>query len=196
LRLLSSISLVLALTLLGLTPRPAQAAPATQAAVTVQVKVSAGGMSITSNGGAIDFGAVSVANSGQPIPAISVVSLNITDSTGTARGWNVTFQASDLTDGTGLVPASTGLHFSPSGGTVTAVSGQPIDGTNGPRETNIGTQSLATPVRVLSANAGYGQGSYTYTPSANSLTLTLPVGLQIGTGNFTGTLTATVQSGP
>jgi hypothetical protein len=196
-RLLSSVHVLVALVLACmLVTDGAWGQAAVQTAVPVQLKIVTGGLSITSSGGAVDFGTVNVASTGQTVTASSVMSLTLSDASGAARGWSLTLQASDLSDGTGVIPATPNLRINPTGGTITALGGQAIDATNGPRETSQGTQPLGSPVRILFANPGYGVGTYRYTPGPNSLTLTVPQGLRVGTGNFSGTLTATILTGP
>lgn len=154
----------------------------------------------------------SITGGGQPTITVNTVSLapasysaeqqnspgqlgfTINAENGTAPGWSVSVQAGDLVysgeNGGTNIPA-TNLAVS----TANApgyVSGGPIDPGNGPFAPAGGaTGSLDQPRTVLVSNAGYGDGTYTQNLD---LTLTIPGGAS--PGNYSGTITFTVATGP
>jgi|GEM_PF-6863501 len=162
--------------------------------VPVNVTVASGGYTIVVlGGGTIEFGTVTLNGDDQTVSPTSVATLRIIDATGSNAGWNVTFVVTDFISGSNTIPKAN-LSFNPSGGSITRVSGQTIDGSNGPKETGGGSQALSTPVKVVTTNAGYGKGRYDYLAAPSSFSLMVPATVLVGT--YASTLTATLSSGP
>ena len=154
----------------------------------------------------------SITGGGQPTVTIGSVSLapasyssdeqaspgqldyTISAASGTAPGWSVSLQAGDLVysgenGGTNIPAANLAVSTANAPG---HVSGDPIDPGNGPFAPAGGaTGSLDQPRTVLVSNAGYGDGTYTQNLD---LTLTIPGGAS--PGNYSGTITFTVATGP
>lgn len=114
------------------------------------------------------------------------------DTTGENAGWSLSLQLSDFTAEGHVVPASK-VHFTASDGSLLAISGQPLDFTNGPRETGQ-SGSLDSALKCLTANPGYGVGTYQWTASPSRFVLTVPASSYAG--SYTARLTATLVAGP
>jgi len=162
--------------------------------VPVNVTVASGGYTIVVlGGGTIEFGTVTLNGDDQTVSPASVATLRIVDATGSNAGWNVTFVVTDFISGSNTIPKAN-LSFNPSSGSITRVSGQTIDGSNGPKETGGGSQALSSSVKVVTTNVGYGKGRYDYSPALSSFSLVVPATTLVGT--YTSTLTVTLSSGP
>lgn len=113
---------------------------------------------------------------------------------GTAPGWSVSVQSGDLVysgdhDGTNIPAANLAVSAASAPG---HISGNAIDPGNGPFAPAGGaTGSLDQPRTVLVANAGYGDGVYNQNLD---LVFTIPGGSK--PGNYSGTITFTVATGP
>lgn len=164
------------------------------ATATATVTLASGGLTITTQSGSVDFGTVTLTGDTQTVNATGAPTFRIKDATGSNAGWNVTFAASNFSDGGSNTIASTNFTFQATGGTLTTVSGQAIDAANGPRETGGSAQDLSAARKVVTTAAGYGKGRYDYTPLAARFALTIPATALAGT--YSSTLTATVSSGP
>lgn len=164
----------------------------TTVSVPVTVNVVGGDLQVGA-AGAIEFPSVTLDGSDVDAQAAAAPSFTLVDARGTGEGWNLTLQSTDLTDGEKSIDASNFL-FNPTGGSITAVKGQSIDVTNGPKESNAGAVSLDTPRKVVTTSQGYGKGKYTYEPASPGFQL--HVDASTLTGSYTGTVTATVASGP
>jgi len=172
----------------------AGASPAFAATASASVTVSSGGLTITTQSGSVDFGTVTLTGDVQTVNATAAPTFRVKDATGSNAGWNITFSATSFSDGGTNTIANTAFTFNPTGGSVTAVSGQAVDVSNGPRETGGGAVDTSASRKVVTTAAGYGKGRYDYTPLAGSFSLTVPA-TQLA-GAYTSTLTATVASGP
>lgn len=172
----------------------ALAAPAFAATSSASVTVSSGGLTITTQSGSVDFGTVTLTGDVQTVTATGAPTFRVKDATGSNAGWNITFSATSFSDGGTNTIANTAFTFNPTGGSITALSGQAVDVTNGPKETGGGAVDMSAARKVVTTAATYGKGRYDYTPLASGFSLTVPA-TQL-TGSYTSTLTATVSSGP
>ena len=122
------------------------------------------------------------------------LNLTVDDSSGTGEGWNVTIQSSNfvysgLYNGTDISAANFEILTA---NAPQFISGQVIDGANGPKApASNSTGSLDVARKVLHAGAGYGQGSY-----SQSLGVQLTVPGMTRAGSYTSSLTVTIGSGP
>lgn len=122
------------------------------------------------------------------------LNLTVNDNTGTGEGWNVTVQSSNFIysgdyNGTDINASNFEIL---SANTPQYISGQAIDGGNGPKApSSNATGSLDVARKVLHSNPGYGQGSYS---QALNVRLTVPGMSRAGT--YTASLTVTISSGP
>lgn len=114
------------------------------------------------------------------------------DTTGETSGWSLSLQLSDFTSEGHVLPAAK-VRFTATDGSLLALSGQPVDLTNGPRETG-DSGTLDSSLKCLTANPGYGVGVYQWTASPSRFVLTVPASSYAGTYNAT--LTATLIAGP
>ena len=137
---------------------------------------------------------------------------SISDATGSGKGWNVTVQASQLTEV--LPDGSAGSLTLPLGSialsgtrTIAAKNGSstPVSPTGGPLLQNMkSVVDAATPVKIIDTQHNYGLGTYNVTEPVNGLTLTLQpkdtlldaVNYPNGATPFSTTLTFTVATGP
>jgi len=156
--------------------------------------VSSGGLTITTQSGSVDFGTVALDGTNQAVAATSSPTFRVKDATGSNAGWNVTFAATNFSDGGSNTIANTNFTFNATGGTIAALSGQAVDASNGPKETGGGAQDMSSARKVVTTAAGCGKGRYDYTPLAGSFSLTIPATTLAA--SYTSTLTATVASGP
>ncbi|HUG14433.1 MAG TPA: hypothetical protein VMM78_05370 [Thermomicrobiales bacterium] len=150
---------------------------------------------------ALDGGTRSASIAGASLGALSYshtsqvstgsVTLTVDDSTGSDLGWNVTVQSSALayTGSFSGVPLAASNLLIGMPGAPAVVTGQAIDGANGPLAASGGT--LDTPRKVIYANAGYGKGQYT---QSLPVELTVP-GMTIA-GTYTATLIVDITAGP
>jgi len=168
--------------------------PASAAAANATVTISSGGLTLTTQSGSVDFGTVALTGDNQTVDATSSPTFRVKDATASNAGWNVTFSASNFSDGGSNTIANTNFSFNPTGGTITALSGQAVDASNGPKETGGGAVDMSSARKVVTTAAGYGKGRYDYTPAAGNFGLTIPATTLAA--NYTSTLTATVASGP
>ncbi|MEA2642104.1 MAG: hypothetical protein QOF51_3498 [Chloroflexota bacterium] len=123
-----------------------------------------------------------------------ILVLTADDSAGLADGWNVVVQTSAFVYSGGAsgadIPAAN-LSVT-SAETPVMTSGQPVDGTSGPRVPStspVGT--LDTARKLVQANATFGQGTYT---QSFGVSFTIPAMARAGV--YTGTLTTTMSSTP
>lgn len=122
------------------------------------------------------------------------MTLSVDDSSATGLGWNVTIQSSAFAysgayNGNTIPAANFAITLA---NAPAFTAGQAIDPTNGPKvPSSNATGTLDVARKVLQANAGYGQGSY-----SQLLTVSLTIPGQSREGNYTGTLTVSVSSGP
>lgn len=118
--------------------------------------------------------------------------LTVSDESGTAAGWHVTVEASDLTaNGATDVINDENLTFTALG-TPADVAGQPRHVTDGPNSVPAGVgQTLDAPVEIVDANAGYGEGEYT-----QAATLQVSIPAMQDSGVYSGTLLVTATAGP
>lgn len=161
---------------------------------TGSVTVASGGLTISTVTSTVNFGTVTLNGVDQTVTASAGPSFSIIDGTGSSAGWNVTFSATNFSDGGTNSIANTNFTFNPTGGTITRVGGQTIDATNGPKETGGGAVDLSAARKVVTTAVGYGKGKYTYTPLDSNFSLTVPATTIVA--SYTSTLTATVASGP
>jgi len=164
----------------------------TRATVPVTVSVVGGELQAASSG-VVAFPAVTLDGTDHDSAAVSAPSFTLVDARGTGEGWNLTMQSSDLTDGSSVIRAAN-VKFDPAGGSLSKVKGQAVDASSGPKETGSGQVSLDTTRKVVTTSAGYGKGRYVYEPQSASFSL--HVDASTLTGNYTGTITATLSSGP
>jgi hypothetical protein len=157
------------------------------------VTVASGGLTITTQAGSVDFGTVTLDGTDQTVAATAAPTFRIKDASGSNAGWNVTFSATSFSDGSNTI-ANTNFTFNPTGGTVSHVSGQAINATNGPKETGGGAVDMSAARKVITTAATYGKGRYDYTPLAGNFSLAVAATTLVG--SYTSTLTATVASGP
>lgn len=183
-----AILILLAVATLAFWPATAQAATAT-----ATVTVASGGLSISTQSGSVNFGTVTLSGVDQTVTAASAPTFQVIDATGSNAGWNVTFSATSFSSGANSI-ANTNFTFNATGGTVTGVTGQAVDPTNGPKEAGGGALDMSAARKVVTTLAGYGKGKYTYAPLAGNFSLFVPATTLAGT--YTSTLTATVASGP
>lgn len=122
------------------------------------------------------------------------LALTADDSTGTGAGWNVTIQSgafvySGANNGTSIPAANFSITTA---NAPTAIAGQAVDATNGPKVPTTGaTGTLDSARKVLQANAEYGLGTYT-----QNLDVSLTIPAQSRAGTYTATLTVTISAGP
>jgi hypothetical protein len=121
------------------------------------------------------------------------LALSVTDTVG--LGWNVTVQSSSMrySGAFGSTPANDIPAANLSLGTPAApafVSGQAINGTNGPKAVGTGGV-LSAAIKVINANSGFGKGSYT-----QNVPLTVGIPANPRQGTYTATLTVTITVGP
>jgi hypothetical protein len=134
--------------------------------------------------GSVNFPAVTLTGDVVTSNATLSPSFSVRDG-GALKGWNVTFQASALANGGASIPASN-LSFTASGGTLSPPDANVLEsGASG---------SLNLPLKVLYVNSGAGGGPYTYTPLATNFMVDIPATALAGT--YSGTLTATISTGP
>jgi hypothetical protein len=157
------------------------------------VSVASGGLTITTQSGSVDFGTVTLDGTDQTVAATAAPTFRVKDATGSNAGWNVTFSATNFVDGSNNIP-NTSFTFNPTGGSISLVSGQAINATNGPKETGGGAVDMSAARKVVTTLANYGKGRYDYTPLAGNFSLSVPATTLIG--SYASTLTATVASGP
>lgn len=168
--------------------------PSCAASAPVTITVASGGLTVTViGGGSITFSNLTLDGTDQTVNPTSAPTIRMIDATGSNAGWNITFTATNFTSGSNTI-ANTNFSFNPSGGSLTRISGQSIDNTNGPKEAGGGSQALSGSVKAITTNAGYGKGKYDYTPTTGSFSLTVPATTLVG--NYTSTLTITISSGP
>ncbi|MDJ0315015.1 hypothetical protein [Arthrobacter sp. H35-D1] len=160
------------------------AAPAAFAAdTTVSQAVTSGGLAASVAG---ELAGVTASHTSQS--SVASFTLTADDLSGTAAGWNVTQQITELAyDGTNGTNAAIGAaNFSVAPGAIIANGGASTTGV----AAGIGG-SLETAKKVLAAEVGSGVGNYTQTIAA---TLTVPADSRVG--NYTGTLTTTMTTAP
>ncbi len=158
------------------------------------ITVVSGGLVVTViGGGSVAFSNLTLNGTDQTVNPTGTPTIRVIDATGSNAGWNVTFTATDFISGANTIP-NTNFSFNPTGGSLVRISGQAVDGTNGPKEAGGGSQVLSGSVKALTTSAGYGKGKYDYTPATGSFSLTVPATTLVGT--YTSTLTITLSSGP
>jgi hypothetical protein len=111
---------------------------------------------------------------------------------GESGGWYVSLHLSDFVSGSHVLPASL-VAYQAASGSVVAVSGQAVDGANGPLESGL-SGTLDASFKCLETTPGFGDGTYHWTASPARFTLTVPA--QAYAGNYAATLTATLTTGP
>ncbi len=121
------------------------------------------------------------------------LSLTVSAASGTAPGWEVSVEATDLDyegalDGSAISAANFAVA---SANAPVHIEGQAIDGDEGPFVPAGATGSLDQPRTVLVANADHGEGIYT---QDLDLALTIP-GLSRA-GSYSGTLIVSISTGP
>ena len=110
------------------------------------------------------------------------------DATGEAGGWNATISATDFTNGFGGSIYVSNLEFHLADANITLVSGD----TTLPSSAQTVYASLSgTALKFISASSGTGDGIYDLLPEFR---LTVPA--ETYTGNYTSTLTITINTGP
>jgi len=165
---------------------------ATTATPQASITISGGALSVSSSG-SVTLPALTLDGDDHDQTATAAPSFTLIDARGNNGGWNVTFQSSDFSDG-GTNTISAGNFKFTSGGTITKVSGQAVDVTNGPKETALSSVSLDTARKVITAAVNYGKGKYTYDPTAGDFVLT--VSADTIAASYSATLTATIVAGP
>lgn len=141
--------------------------------------------------GSLAFPATTLSGRTVQVVASSVPTWRI-DTVGETSGWSLSIQLTDFTSEGHVVPASR-VRFTASDGSLLALSGQPIDLSNGPRETG-DSGTLDSALKCLTTNPGYGVGAYQWTASPSRFVLTVPANCYAGT--YTAGLTATLIAGP
>jgi hypothetical protein len=110
------------------------------------------------------------------------------DATGELSGWNATILATEFTNGFGGVIPVSNLEFRLADANISLVSGDPTL----PSSAQTSYTSLSgTALRFLSAASGTGDGIYNLLPEFR---LTIPAETYVG--NYTSTLTISVNAGP
>lgn len=183
--------------------------------VKASVPLVGGILSLTSPSVTTSFPASQLNGQVQTLNA-SLSSMSVVDATGTFNGWNVTAQASQLTEQapssgfttgtTALTLPSNSLVLNTSGGSITADSGsKPVSVSNGPIFESSGQPiDSSSSVALLEAKQSYGAGTYKVTFPTNALQLTLnPATTEVDTINYpssptpyTSTITFTISSAP
>jgi hypothetical protein len=182
------------LTLAALAALAALAVPAQAATDTTSIALTGGSLSFTQQPLADDFAATPLTGS----PQLVTTNMNdwkVNDARGTGAGWNVTFQASQFSDGSG--------HTLPAGSLkVLAPTVAPVNVLNlaVPPLIQGATFTLdsGSAVPVVSALANTGQGEWTFhhlnAAVAKDLQLTVPANAYAGT--YTSNLTFTLGATP
>lgn len=139
-----------------------------------------------------DFAFANTPYSFSPQAVTDGSTLTVSDETGSAAGWHVTVQASNLTANGGAdVINDENLSFTVLG-TPADVAGQPRNVTDGPNAVAASvTDPLDAPVEIVDANAGFGEGEYT-----QAATLEVAIPAMQDSGVYAGTLTVTATAGP
>ncbi|MBI3930088.1 MAG: hypothetical protein HY319_31400 [Armatimonadetes bacterium] len=165
---------------------------AESASVPVVVRVKAGGLNVQAEGGPLLFTAT--AGRAAELSALSAPSIAITDARGLRdAGWHVTVRSTDLLSQEGHRLPSEALVFQAEGGVVEGVSGTALDPVGGPYQTRA-RGSLASGLKILSSSAGFGMGRFRYRIDPGQFSLRL--GEDTQPGDYQGTLTFTVVTGP
>jgi hypothetical protein len=126
--------------------------------------------------------------------SVGTVTLSVDDSSGSGQGWNVLVQSSDFqyagpNHGVNIPAANFSIVTA---NAPTAVAGQAVDASNGPKPPSTGADgSLDTPRKTMQALANAGMGTYTQT-----LAVRLLVPAQSLAGSYTGTVTTTIVAAP
>lgn len=179
---------------------PQPAAAQTTAQPTSTVTVAPGPLTIVSNGASVAFPNLTLDGTEKPpIVATAAPQFTLTDATGTGAGWNVTVASTDFVHNTtpaasGGTIANTNFTYTPTGGTITRVTGQAVTTPGGPAETGVAAAPLSTPLKSVVALPNFGRGRYTWAPAAGSFALTVPPDTLAG--DYTATMTFTISSGP
>lgn len=162
------------------------------------------GVSLTVNAGSrtasvanVNLTAITYSHDAQTRPGS--MTLTADDRTGSGAGWNVTIQSSDFVyDSAAPGASANGSDIPAANFSITTAnapaktSGQAIDATNGPKVPGSGaTGTLDTEHKVIQANAAYGLGTYT-----QALDVSLAVPAQSRAGNYSATLTVTINAAP
>lgn len=166
----------------------AAAMPATAAGTVTQVIQCGGSNSLSASVADMTLQQVNFSASAQE--SQGNLTLSAAEAGCAAQGWNVTMQASDWAkDGGGTaIPANAFALTQVSNPSY--VSGQQIDGNNGPKLVNeLGVLSQSR--KVLQAKAQYGVGSYS---QVLGVRLTIPAVTLPGT--YKTTVTTTITTGP
>jgi len=174
------------------------ASPALAAADATNVTVTGGVLSIT-DPVVGDFTAVTLNGAAQTTTA-AVDAFSVNDATGTGAGWNVTVQASPLTEYDSALNAGAGGYVT--GGRTLALNSLslPASTVASPNTTSpdpaitAGTYTIdaASAVKVASAAANEGMGEYDF--SAATLTLSLPA--SVYAAKYRSDVTLSVVTGP
>lgn len=165
-------------TSLGITAVPAGSVPAT-------VTLSSGNLSNTTST-SIPFGSVGLTGGDANLPYAPTTPWRAIDARGTGAGWNITVSATDFTSTLGGITVA---NFKVQ---LLASKISKIAGNTSPASGATSYQPLgATPLKLLSANAGQGMGTYDYTPDFQ---LTVPA--QTLAGEYQAVVTVSINTGP
>ncbi|MBI3930093.1 MAG: WxL domain-containing protein [Armatimonadetes bacterium] len=178
------------LLVLGVIPAPAQ--PLGADTHQARCRLVGGQLTLATNGADVVMGDVVLTGNDQLSSGSSTPTFTIIDATGSGNGWNLTVQSSDFSDGLNVIPAAN-FSYTASGGILTAVFGQTVDGAGGPRETGL-SGPLNLTLKAVTTSVGFGRGNYTWSPGASSFSLLVPA--ETFAGTYTATMTFTLASGP
>ena len=169
------------------------AEPASAATTTTSVSLTGGTLQFTTAPQADAFPATTITGQAQTVRA-TFHDWGVGDARGSGAGWNLTMQASALSDGAGHTwPAGSLKLAAPATVLPVGVNLAVAPALQGTSFTLDGAQ----PVKVLSAAAATGQGNWTATQAnllGGDLLLTIPADAL--TGTYSTTITSTLATGP
>jgi hypothetical protein len=198
---------ILAVLLVAFVVIPAFAGNQLNNATEASFTLTGGDLRIDDNGTNIFFddvqlGAITFDVNKQYIPTATLCpDYTLTDYTGAAAGWHVTFKSTLLTNqraGSGNNTFTLQYEQAATTTLMSDISGQPIDGTNGPKVENVSSWTDLENVNgLLTVNAmeGYGMGQYGLNIRPQDYRVIIDAS-NAKAGQYTGTFTATIIPGP
>ncbi|MBI2251263.1 MAG: hypothetical protein HYU63_00605 [Armatimonadetes bacterium] len=165
-------------------------------AVTTSATISAGSLSVSVTESSLSFSRTLDGNDHSADPAAAGLSITATDATGSGNGWNLTVvnDAANFIAGVNTI-GNASFKFNSSGISIAMLTGQAIDGTNGPLADTIASGAFSVSKKFAHANAGYGKGKYSVTVPNTCFTLDILADTAVG--SYTGpVVTVSVVSGP
>jgi hypothetical protein len=174
-------------------------------ATTGQAILKPGSLNIDSPATLSDFGGGSPITLSGVTQTVAATLSNwaISDATGSAKGWYVTVQATQLTqiNGAGLKLPLNSITLSGVRSIMAGPGSTAVSTTNGPLFKSI-TSSIdtTTPTQIINTQVNYGKGKYTISEPTDGLKLTLVPDTTVLDAKentvFTTTITYSVISGP